>query len=102
MILELAILDVRPGETEAFEAAFDEAKAIIASARGFDGLELRHCVEDRNRYVLLVRWDSLEDHTEGFRGSPEFEEWRRLLHHFYEPFPVVQHYERLIEVARPG
>ena len=102
MILELAILNVRPGETGAFEAAFDEAKAIIASSRGFDGMELRRCVEDRNRYVLLVRWDSLEAHTEGFRGSPQFEEWRELLHHFYDPFPVVEHYEAFVEVARPG
>lgn len=101
MILELAILDVRAGETEAFESAFDEAKALIASAPGFEGLELRRCVENGHRYVLLVTWARLEDHTEGFRGSPAYDEWRRLLHHFYEPFPVVEHYEGVVEVARP-
>jgi heme-degrading monooxygenase HmoA len=99
MILELAILDVLPGETQAFEAAFEEAKTIIASASGFEGLELRRCLEDPNRYVLLVRWARLEDHTEGFRGSPEYEAWRALLHHFYDPFPVVQHYEDVVRVS---
>jgi heme-degrading monooxygenase HmoA len=101
MILELAILDVRRGETQAFEAAFGDAKAIISSMPGFDSLELRRCVEDQNRYVLLVRWDRLEDHTERFRGSPEYQQWRTLLHHFYDPFPTVEHYEPVLEVARP-
>jgi heme-degrading monooxygenase HmoA len=101
MILELAILDVRPGETDAFETAFDTARAIISSMPGFGDLELRRCVEHPDRYVLLVRWDRLEDHTEGFRGSPEYQEWRRLLHHFYDPFPTVEHYEAVVAVARP-
>jgi heme-degrading monooxygenase HmoA len=102
MILELAILDVRPGETEAFEAAFAEAKGIISAMPGFDRLELQRCLEAPDRYVLLVGWDRLEDHTEGFRGSEEYERWRALLHHFYEPFPTVEHYEPVVEVARPG
>ena len=93
MILELAILDVRDGETDAFERAFAEAKAIISAMPGFDHLELQHCLEQPNRYVLLVGWDRLEDHTEGFRGSPEYERWRDLLHRFYDPFPTVEHYE---------
>jgi heme-degrading monooxygenase HmoA len=59
-------------------------------------------VETPSRYVLLVQWDSLEAHTEGFRGSEAFEEWRRLLHHFYEPMPLVEHYESLVEVPRPS
>jgi heme-degrading monooxygenase HmoA len=99
MILELAILDVRTGETQAFESAFERAKSLIASAAGFEGLELRRCLEDPNRYVLLVRWARLEDHTEGFRGSSAYEEWRTLLHHFYDPFPVVQHYETVVTVS---
>jgi heme-degrading monooxygenase HmoA len=102
MILELAILDVRAGETEAFERAFDEAKAIISEMPGFDHLELQRCIETPNRYVLLVGWDRLEDHTEGFRRSPEYERWRELLHHFYEPFPTVEHYEGFVRVERPG
>jgi heme-degrading monooxygenase HmoA len=102
MILELVILNVRAGESSAFEAAFDEAKAIISSMPGFDHLELQRCLETPDRYALLVGWDTLEAHTEGFRGSPEFEQWKALLHHFYEPFPTVEHYESLFEVARPA
>jgi heme-degrading monooxygenase HmoA len=102
MILELAILNVRSGEGALFEEAFGEAKSIISAAPGFDHLELRRCVEDADQYVLLVGWDRLEDHTEGFRKSEAFERWRALLHHFYDPFPVVEHYEPLVEVARPG
>lgn len=54
--------------------------------------QLQRCIEHPSRYVLLVNWDSLEDHTEGFRGSVQYDEWRALLHHFYEPFPTVEHY----------
>ena len=92
MILEVAILDVRPGSEPAFEAAFAEARPLIAATPGYLGLDLRRCVEAVSRYVLLVRWRRLEDHTEGFRGSPQYQEWRRLLHHFYDPFPTVEHY----------
>ena len=92
MILELAILDVKPGETAPFEAAFREAQAIIASMPGYLAHELQRCLETPSRYVLLVRWQTLEDHTRGFRGSPEYQRWKALLHHFYEPFPTVEHY----------
>lgn len=92
MILESAILDVRSGEAEAFEAAFAEARPLIEASEGFEGLELRRCLEAPNRYLLLVRWRRLEDHTEGFRGSDRYREWKRLLHHFYDPFPTVEHY----------
>ena len=93
MILELAILDVKPGEREAFEAAFSEAQAIISSMPGYLSHELRHCLEAESRYLLLVSWTHLEAHTEGFRASPEYQRWKRLLHHFYDPFPTVEHYE---------
>ena len=96
MIREHAILDVIPGEEARFEQAFAEAKSIIASMPGFAALTLDRCVEQPTRYLLLVEWERLEDHTEGFRGSPEYEQWRALLHHFYEPFPVVDHYEPLL------
>ena len=92
MILELAILDVRPGQSAAFESAFREAQEIIAAAPGHQRHELRRCLEKGERYLLLVWWDSLESHTEGFRKSPGYERWRQLLHHFYEPFPAVEHY----------
>lgn len=93
MILEHAVLEVRAGEAAAFEKAFTEAKVFIAATPGFISLELRRCVETKSRYLLLVQWERLEDHTEGFRGSSNFEEWRRLLHHFYDPHPTVEHYE---------
>ena len=101
MILEVAILDVKPRETEPFEAAFCTASAIIASMPGYRGHELQRCVENTNRYVLLVHWEKLEDHTVGFRQSPEYQEWRRLLHHFYDPFPTVEHYSLVLRNS-PG
>lgn len=91
-ILEVATLDVRAGESPAFERAFGEARRILASMPGHQRHELRRCVERADRYLLLVWWDSLEAHTEGFRGSPQYQEWKRLLHRFYDPFPTVEHY----------
>lgn len=101
MILEIATLDVKPGETEAFEAAFAKAQSIIATMKGYRGHELQRCIENENRYVLLVRWDALEDHTEGFRNSEGYQEWRGLLHHFYDPFPTVEHFNPVLEGADP-
>lgn len=92
MITEQAILDVRPGRERDFESAFAEAKALIASMRGFESLQLHRCIERSNRYLLLVAWQRLEDHTDGFRGSAKYEEWRRLLHDYYDPFPTVEHF----------
>ncbi len=92
MILEVAILNVIPGREAQFEAAFRQAQAIISSMKGYRSHELRRCVEAGNRYILLVSWDTLEDHTIGFRGSSGYQEWKRMLHHFYDPFPVVEHY----------
>lgn len=95
MILEHALLPVKPGEGSRFEAGFVEAKAIIASVPGFRRLSLSRCLEQPDMYLLLVEWRSLDDHTVGFRESAQYEEWRRLLHHFYEPFPIVEHYEQV-------
>ena len=92
MVLEVAILNVAPGETPAFESAFREAQQIISSMPGYQRHELRRCLENEQRYLLLVWWDNLESHTEGFRGSPEYPRWKALLHHFYDPFPEVEHY----------
>jgi heme-degrading monooxygenase HmoA len=93
VILEAAPLQVRPGHEPAFEAAFGQAQRIIASMPGYRSHELQRCLERPGEYLLLVRWDTLEAHTVGFRGSPQYQDWKRLLHHFYEPFPVVSHYE---------
>lgn len=93
MILEAAMLRVKPGLEADFEVAFARASPIIAGRRGYLSHELHRCLEAPGRYLLLVRWATLEDHTVGFRGSPEYQEWRRLLHHFYDPFPTVEHFE---------
>ncbi|HKD21939.1 MAG TPA: antibiotic biosynthesis monooxygenase [Rhizomicrobium sp.] len=93
MILETAVLNVRAGEEAAFEAAIKRARPLIAASAGFLHMEVRRCIETRNRYLLLVAWETLEDHTVGFRQSARYQEWRALLHHFYEPFPVVEHYD---------
>jgi heme-degrading monooxygenase HmoA len=95
MVLEAAILNVRTGQSAPFEAAFLEAQAIIAATPGYRRHELRRCVETADRYLLLVWWDSLASHTEGFRKSPGYERWRELLHHFYDPFPEVEHYTQV-------
>ena len=92
MITEQAVLDVKPGRGSEFEAAFSTAKAIIAASPGFVSLQLLRCLEAPSRYLLLVEWETLEDHTEGFRKSEGYEEWRSLLHHFYSPFPTVEHF----------
>ncbi len=80
------------GLSVAVEAAMTTARPLIAATPGFEGIEVRRCVETRNRYLFRVRWGTLEDHTIGFRHSDRYERWRELLHHFYEPFPLVQHF----------
>ena len=92
MILEVATLDVRPGQEAAFEQAFAEARAIIAASPGCLGHELQRCLETPGRYLLLVRWRTLEDHTVGFRQSAPYQRWKALLHHYYDPFPTVEHF----------
>lgn len=93
MILEVAPLSVKAGRALEFEAAFGQAQAIIASMPGYLSHELQRCLERPHEYLLLVRWTSLQAHEVGFRQSPQYAEWKRLLHHFYEPFPMVSHYE---------
>jgi heme-degrading monooxygenase HmoA len=100
MILEVAILNIRPELTPAFEPTFREASPLIAATPGYISHELRRCLEDPNRYLLLVHWRTLEAHTQGFRGSDHYQEWRRLLHRFYDPFPTVEHYEPVFQ--NPG
>lgn len=92
MITEQAVLDVISGDEAEFEAAFGRAQALIVAMPGFESLQLLRSIEQPNRYLLLVEWARLEDHTVGFRGSAEYQEWKRLLHHFYEPFPTVEHF----------
>ena len=92
MILEVATLNVIPGQEQAFETAFQRAAPILASMHGYISHELRRCIEHTSRYLLLVQWQTLEDHNIGFRGSLQYQDWKSLLHHFYDPFPTVEHY----------
>ena len=92
MILEHAILNIKPGQSKEFEAAMAKARPLIEATPGFQKMEVRACVETKDRYLLLVWWSTVEAHTVGFRGSDRYAEWRAALHHFYHPFPVVQHY----------
>ena len=98
-IIEHAILAIKPGRESEFEAAFATAKHIISRMPGFRDLTLARGVERPGTYLLLVRWDSVEDHEVGFRGSPDYQEWRALLHDFYEPFPFVEHFEDVVRVS---
>jgi heme-degrading monooxygenase HmoA len=93
VIFEVAILNVKPGQEAEFEAAFRQAAPLIAATPGYIGHELQRRIETPNRYLLLAKWESVEAHTVGFRGSPQYEAWKALLHHFYDPFPTVEHYE---------
>lgn len=92
MVLEAAPLSIRPGQESAFEAAFAVAQAIIASMPGYQSHSLHRGIERPGEYLLLVTWDSVEAHEQGFRGSPRYAEWKALLHRFYDPFPTVLHY----------
>ncbi len=99
MVLEVAVLDVKQNQEIKFEAAFEKAQNIISSMDGYVSHQLQKCIENKSRYILLVNWRTLEDHTVGFRGSKQYQEWRLLLHHFYDPFPIVEHYESVYSNA---
>ena len=96
MILEVAILNVKPGQEKQFEIDFAAAGQFISSIKGYVKHSLGHCIEQKNKYILLVNWENLEDHTVGFRQSTQYLEWKKLLHHYYDPFPTVEHYELTI------
>ncbi|WP_022886609.1 antibiotic biosynthesis monooxygenase family protein [Glaciibacter superstes] len=92
MILEHAILPVIPGREVAFEEAFAAASVFISRAMGFIDLNLSRSEETPNEYLLLVHWENIAAHDPGFRGSPDYQQWKALLHHFYDPFPIVEHF----------
>lgn len=95
MILEAVMLQVKEGMEEEYELAFREASKIISSIKGYISHELQRCMEVKGKYLLLVKWESLEAHTVGFRQSKEYQEWKKQLHHFYDPFPAVEHFENV-------
>jgi heme-degrading monooxygenase HmoA len=94
MILELATIEIKQGENEGFEAALENAKLVIAQSNGFISIESQKCIEQANRYILLIQWETLEDHTIGFRESSLFTEWRALIGPFFESPPHVLHYKK--------
>ncbi|MDO6760723.1 antibiotic biosynthesis monooxygenase [Tamlana sp. 2_MG-2023] len=93
MILEVAILNIKKGRSAEFEISFRQAEKIISSMKGYVSHQLKKCVEQEDKYILLVNWETIEDHEIGFRQSDEYQQWKALLHHFYEPFPTVEHYK---------
>lgn len=95
MILEVAILNIKLGLSDQFEQSFKKASAIISSMDGYIEHQLQKCIESPDQYILLVRWESIEHHEIGFRQSDQYQEWKSLLHHYYDPFPVVEHYTEI-------
>lgn len=95
MILEAAILQIKQGMEEEYEEAFRQASDIIASMKGYISHELQKCIEVEGKYILLVKWETLEDHAIGFRQSKAYQEWKQQLHHFYDPFPTVEHFQKV-------
>ena len=93
MILEVAILNVKAGEEASFEATFAKAQSIIIGMNGYISHQLQKCIDDPSKYVLLVNWQTLEDHTIGFRESQPYKAWKEMLHHYYDPIPTVEHYQ---------
>lgn len=99
MILEAVMLQVKDGMETEYESVFKQASSIISSMQGYINHELQRCMEQQGKYLLLVQWETLEDHTIGFRQSEQYQEWKALLHHFYDPFPTVEHFEH-VELSR--
>ena len=97
MILELATVDIKPGTNIAFEENLEQAQSVISKSQGYIRHQFHKCIEQDNRYIFLIHWKQLEDHTKGFRESELFKEWRALIGPFFESTPVVQHYELLFE-----
>ena len=97
MILEVAILNIKTGQESQFEKDFAQAGQYISSVKGYSSHTLQKCIEQKNKYILLVNWDTLKDHVIGFRQSEQYQGWKNLLHHYYDPFPIVEHYEPLFK-----
>ncbi len=98
MVLERAQFRITPGREEEFEHAFEQARLVISAAKGFVSATLSRGVESPSTYLLLAEWETLEDHTEGFRGSPAFGKWRGLLGHLFDGPPDVEHFVQVAAV----
>jgi len=94
MILEHADIRIDPAKASAFEEAIERAaRTVISNAKGFQRFKVNRSVESPGRYLLTIHWDTLEDHTVGFRESPAFAEWRAIVGPFFAAPPVVEHFE---------
>ena len=98
MILEIAQIDVKPGSEKEFEAGVKKAAPLFQRAKGCKGMELQRSHEKPARYRLFVKWDTVENHTVDFRGSVDFQEWRKLVGSYFASPPEVEH----VEVAVHG
>jgi len=92
MILERALLHVLPGQEPRFEEALEQAREVIAQAEGFRSLRALRGVESKHDYLLLIEWDTLEDHMDRFRTSELFNHWRALLGPHFDGAPLVDHF----------
>jgi heme-degrading monooxygenase HmoA len=96
MITEIAQIEVKPGMEKEFEAAVKSAAAVFKRVKGCRGMELQRSIEKPSRYRLFVDWETLEDHTVGFRGSADFQEWRKLVGHCFASPPEVEHVQQVV------
>ncbi|HEX9324229.1 MAG TPA: antibiotic biosynthesis monooxygenase family protein [Xanthobacteraceae bacterium] len=96
MVLELAQIDIKPGLEAEFEAGVKEAAPLFKRARGCKGMELHRSVEKPQRYRLLVKWDTVENHTVEFRSSEDFQQWRKLVGHCFASPPEVEHIRQAV------
>jgi heme-degrading monooxygenase HmoA len=97
MILEIAQIDVKPGMEAEFEAGVAKAAPLFQRAKGCTGMTLQHSVERPGRYRLFVEWETVENHTVDFRGSPDFTEWRKLVGHCFAAAPEVEHVREVVK-----
>lgn len=96
MILEIADIRIQPGQQAAFDEAIQRGIATVASkAKGFQGFKVNKCIETPERYILQIFWDTLEDHTVGFRQGPLFAQWRGIVGPFFAAPPLVEHFDLL-------
>ena len=100
MILEIADIRVQPGRNAEFEAAIEQGvSTVIAHAKGFRGFKVNRGVESPDRYVLMIYWETLENHTVDFRQGPAFAQWRAIVGPFFAAPPAVEHFELVVKSA---
>jgi heme-degrading monooxygenase HmoA len=97
MILEIAQIDVKEGMEKEFEAGVAKAKPIFQHAKGCKGFELQRSIEEPSRYRLCITWETVENHTIDFRGSPDFQQWRACVGHCFAATPVVEHTRQVLK-----